>query len=153
MMLALPVPDYSALQALRGLGCGCSSFDEDGNCLDPDPCNTDGATGGGTITGMSICYAGDSGSAGCKQLQADCLAAGGSWNSTTAMCNMPSGAPGGGSGVSGSGGSGSGGSGGSSGSGGSGGSGASGAGSGTGAPNYLLIFGLLAIVAMGMVAK
>jgi len=30
----------SSLAGLRELGCGCSTLDDSGNCLDPDPCDT-----------------------------------------------------------------------------------------------------------------
>jgi hypothetical protein len=41
-----PMQAFRGFGHLRGLGCDCSESDENGDCLDPEPCSTD--TGSGT---------------------------------------------------------------------------------------------------------
>jgi len=36
--------------SLSGLGCDCSEIDNDGNCLDPDPCSSSTGATTGTLT-------------------------------------------------------------------------------------------------------
>jgi hypothetical protein len=47
-----PMQAFRGFGHLRGLGCDCSQSDENGDCLDPEPCSTD--TGSTTVTSTPI---------------------------------------------------------------------------------------------------
>jgi hypothetical protein len=48
--MVIPTPSTS----LSGLGCDCSSIDDNGNCLDPDPCSSPTNTYGASTGTVSL---------------------------------------------------------------------------------------------------
>lgn len=102
-----------AMAGLRGMGCDCSELDDNGNCLDPDPCVTStpievsDCAYGGTYPNCNaapggeasiICTAGqviDASTGVCtapgNTVAAFCTQQGETYNSATGLCNTPSG--------------------------------------------------------------
>lgn len=87
-------------EGLSGLGCGCSEFDDSGNCLDPDPCVTGTTdTGGSSTPIVSDCaYGGTypncdpapSTTVNTAQAAATfCSQNGLTYNTSTQLCNTP----------------------------------------------------------------
>ena len=74
--------NHVTMSGLRGLSCGCSQFDEGGDCLDPDPCSTGGSAPIISTTGG---FTNDITSA------ATCASFGSGYNAATNQCTFASG--------------------------------------------------------------